>query len=195
MIDDFVGRLLLLLEEKGLREDTIIIFISDHGENLGAHGLWQKMVAFEESIRVPLIISAPNSPPGRSTTPASLVDVAPTLSALCHLRKDPDWPGRNRFHEPDELESSPAQSAMHQPIGDWMKVTDWRMIKKDNIKYVWHRGMEEELFDLEIDPGEIRNVAGDPAYAVHLKAARAELGGFLELTNDPILEHWFIGPE
>ncbi len=195
MIDDFVGRLLLLLEEKGLREDTIIIFISDHGENLGAHGLWQKMVAFEESIRVPLIISAPNSPPGRSTTPASLVDVAPTLSALCHLRKDPDWPGRNLFHEPDELESSPAQFAMHQPIGDWMKVTDWRMIKKDNIKYVWHRGMEEELFDLDIDPGEIRNVAGDPAYAVHLKAARAELGGFLELTNDPILEHWFIGPE
>ena len=187
MIDDFVGQVLGALRDEGLDDNTIVVFISDHGENLGAHGLWQKMVPFEESIRVPLIIGAPGQGTCASSTPASLIDVAPTLSALCNLPQRADWPGRDLFVDPA---APPAQFAMHQPIGDWMKVTDWRMIKRDGLKYVWHQGMAEELFDMETDPGEVANLATDPDHGAQKQSLRTELGAFLTMTNDPLLVDW-----
>lgn len=190
MIDDFVGKLMGVLEAEGLTDDTIVIFTSDHGENLGAHGLWQKMVAFEESIRVPLIIRVPGKPAAASQTPASLVDVAPTLAALCGLPERPDWPGRDLWQADWTSAQRPAQFAMHQPLGDWMKVTDWRMIKADGFKYVWHRGMAEELFDMAADPGEVCNLAEDPVHRARKHSLRRELGAFLSQTNDPLLEDW-----
>ncbi len=190
MIDDFVGQLLGVLEEEGLWEDTIIVFTSDHGENLGAHGLWQKMVAFEESIRVPLIIKAPGRGIAASQTPASLVDVAPTLAQLCGLPARSDWLGRDLWQADWNDNRRPAQFAMHRPIGDWMKVTDWRMIKVDGYKYVWHRGMEEELFDLNIDPNEIHNLAKAEEFQEKMQSLRGELEHFLVQTNDLLLEDW-----
>jgi arylsulfatase A-like enzyme len=190
MIDDFVGQLLDVLETQGLSEDTIVIFTSDHGENLGAHGLWQKMVAFEESIRVPLIIRVPGKSPEFSQTPAGLVDVAPTLSALCGLPVRPDWPGRDLWQADWTDANRPAQMAMHQPIGDWMKTTDWRMIKADGFKYVWHHGMADELFDINTDAGEIVNLAEATEYQPRKQSLRRELGAFLAQTNDPLLAAW-----
>ena len=190
MIDDFVGQLLQTLDDEELRNDTIVIFTSDHGENLGAHGLWQKMVAFEESIRVPLVISVPGKPAAISQTPTSLVDVAPTLSALCDLPGNPDWPGRDLWQGDWSDHTRPAQMAMHRPIGDWMKVTDWRMIKADGFKFVWHRGMEDELFDMAADPGEVTNLATLETYGDRLQALKAELDAFLHKTCDPLLPAW-----
>jgi choline-sulfatase len=190
MIDDFVGQLLSVLEQEGLKDDTIVVFTSDHGENLGAHGLWQKMVAFEESIRVPLIIGVPGAVTSVSQTPASLVDVAPTLSGLCGLPDRPDWPGRNLWNADHKKLDRPAQLAMHRPIGAWMKVTDWRMIKADGFKYVWHRGMPEELFDMTSDPGEVHNLAMCDDHQDQKQALREELGAFLTRTDDPLLAAW-----
>jgi len=190
MIDDFVGQLLGTLDDEGLTDDTIIVFTSDHGENLGAHGLWQKMVPFEESIRVPLIIRAPGKPTAASQTPASLIDVAPTLAALCGLPVRSDWPGRNLWQADWANSNRPAQMAMHRPIGDWMKVTDWRMIKADGFKYIWHNGMEDELFDMASDPREVHNLAGNKVYQARMRSLRQELGTFLSQTGDPLLEAW-----
>lgn len=190
MIDHFIGQLLGVIEEEGLTEDTIIVFTSDHGENLGAHGLWQKMVAFEESIRVPLIIRVPGGAAAASQTPASLVDVAPTLSALCDLSARPEWLGRDLWQADWSDANRPAQMAMHRPIGDWMKVTDWRMIKADGFKYVWHRGMADELFDMTKDVGEVCNLAQVEVHQHRKQTLRAELGEFLAQTNDPLLEDW-----
>lgn len=185
MIDDFVGQVMACLDEEGLRDDTIIVFASDHGENLGAHGLWHKMVAFEESIRVPLIVSVPGAAALRSSARASLVDVAPTLAALCGVSGA--WMGQDlNAAEPH------AQFAMHSPLGDWMKTTDWRMIRKDRWKYVWHNGMMDELFDRETDPGEVVNLAGRPEVAEEQAALRDELGAFLARSGDP-LEAVFMG--
>ena len=191
MIDEFVGKLLAAVSEEGLMESTIIVFTSDHGENLGAHGLWQKMVAFEESIRVPLILRVPGESKGtRSLAPASLVDLAPTLSTLCGLPVLPEWPGQQLWQLDWSDSERPAQMAMHRPIGDWMKVTDWRMIKADGLKYVWHRGMSDELFDLKSDPGEVKNLIGRNDYTETRTALKAELEAFLVSTNDPLLVDW-----
>lgn len=190
MIDDFVGQMLGAVEQEGLTEDTIVVFTSDHGENLGAHGLWQKMVAFEESIRVPLIIRVPGKPAAVSQTPASLVDVAPTLAGLCGLPDRPDWPGRDICQVDHTNLERPAQIAMHRPIGDWMNVTDWRMIKADGFKYVWHCGMSEELFEMTADPGEVCNLADADDFQDRKRSLRRELGTFLAQTIDPLLEAW-----
>ena len=190
MIDDFVGQMLDALRAEGLENDTIVVFTSDHGENLGAHGLWQKMVPFEESIRVPLIIRVPGKPAATSQTPASLVDVAPTLAELCGVPGRPDWPGRDLWQSDARDPHRPAQFAMHRPIGDWMKVTDWRMIKADGFKYVWHRGMAEEMFDMTADPAEVQNLADLPAHQARKQAMRGELGAFLAETKDPLLADW-----
>ena len=190
MIDAFVGKLLGALEGEGLADDTIILFTSDHGEMLGAHGLWQKMVPFDESIRVPLILRTPAGRGGiRATTQASLVDVAPTLAALCDL-PDSDWAGRDLLAGDLDTPEQPAVFAMHAPLGDWMHTTDWRMIRVGGFKYAWHRGGDDELFDLAADPGERVNLAGDATHAARLKSLQVALGVFLERTADPLLPDW-----
>ncbi len=190
MIDAFIGMLLKAVESEGLAEQTIVLFASDHGEMLGAHGLWQKMVAFEESIRVPLIVKFPGGPGGvRAATPASLVDVAPTLAALCGLSNF-GGQGRDLFACDLDTPDRPAVFAMHQSLGHWMRTADWRMIRADGFKYVWHRGMADELFDLSADPGERVNLAAEPAYRARLTSLRGELGAFLARTADPLLPDW-----
>jgi len=191
MIDDMVGRVMDVIKNEGLLEETIIIFTSDHGENLGAHGLWQKMVPYEESIRVPLIIRVPGQgAPARVAVPASLIDVAPTLAALCELDDTSGWQGNDLWQQDWANADRPALFGMHQPIGDWMQVTDWRMINADQFKYVWYRGKSDELFDLKNDPGEIINLVDHQEHKARLASLRAELDAFLSATNDPLLQDW-----
>ncbi|MEP1208115.1 MAG: sulfatase-like hydrolase/transferase [Rhizobiaceae bacterium] len=190
MIDDMVGRIIEVIEEQGLMDNTIVLYTSDHGENLGAHGLWQKMVPYDESIRVPLILRQPTADPARTEMPASLVDVAPTLANLCGLAVSPDWPGRDLMRGDWSDADNPASFAMHRPIGDWMNVTDWRMIERYRFKYVWYRDQSDELFDLQNDPAELNNLLDDPAHQSRLATLRRELDAFLQKTNDPLLSDW-----
>lgn len=190
MIDDFVGKLIEVLTEEQLLEDTIILFTSDHGENLGAHGLWQKMVPFDESIRVPLVLRIPGrAPNGQPQKPVSLIDVAPTLAALCGLPAR-EWQGQNLFDGDQNDPDRPAIYAMHQPIGDWMNVTDWRMVQEDGFKYVWHNGMKEELFDMKADAAECQNLAASSMHMDLLEVMRKQLDRFLTHTNDPLVLAW-----
>ena len=74
-----------MLDRLGLAEDTVVVFLSDHGDMLGERGLWFKMSFFEGSARVPLMIAAPGLPPGRVDTPVSTLDLLPTLAALAGI--------------------------------------------------------------------------------------------------------------
>jgi len=194
MLDAMLGRVLDALGDAGLADNTIIAFVSDHGENLGAHGLWQKMVAYEESIRVPFLLADPRSGGGlRNRDPVNLVDLAPTLAALCGLPTNAAWRGRDlsgvvtgtAAPDPDR-----PLFAMHKPIGPWMKTTDWRMIQLDSLKYVWNRDDRDELYDLDADPREERNLDEDAGYTDQIGRLRTQLGAFLEQTSDPLRSVW-----
>ena len=192
MIDDNIGRLLETLETEDLLDNTIILFTSDHGENLGSHGLWQKMVPYSQSVQVPFLLRAPmvDFAGVRTDVPASLIDMAPTLAALCNLEKLPEWSGTNLMDEVDDPSDNRAVFSMQRPLGSWMKTTDWRMIERDRLKYVWYADGSSELFDLETDRFETQNVFGDSKYADKLASLLEELGDFLVKTNDPMLTTW-----
>ncbi|MFT9257322.1 MAG: choline-sulfatase [Acetobacter sp.] len=84
-VDEKIGELLDILERGDMMENTVILFLSDHGDMLGERGLWFKMSFFEGSARIPLLISAPGLTPGRVDTPVSTLDVLPTLLELAGL--------------------------------------------------------------------------------------------------------------
>ncbi|MEM7168998.1 MAG: choline-sulfatase [Pseudomonadota bacterium] len=179
-VDEWVGRLMATLEDCGLREDTTVIFISDHGDMLGERGLWYKMSFYEWSVRVPLIISAPQRfQPRRAPQAVSQVDILPTLLDLAALDGGANIPtpvdpldGRslvplcqgNAAGDVDLTASEYMAEATGAPI---------LMLRQGALKYTCCPGDPEQLFDLAADPNELANLAPDPAHAATLEAFRA----------------------
>lgn len=180
-VDDLLGRLLAAVEAHGLAENTLIAFVSDHGDNLGSHHLHNKDCLYEESIRIPLILRwMQQLAPGVNRTQlAQIIDIAPTLLSLCGLDIPTSMQGRDltpvvrdtRQTLPDNcvfIETDPSQYG--QPsigirtpeyLAGMTMTHDARTI--DNAD-AW-------LFDLQRDPYQQHNIAGDPA----LRTATAPL--------------------
>ena len=176
-MDAQVGRLLDALERLDLSDNTIVVFVSDHGYHLGHHGLWQKGDLFEGSVRVPLIVAAPEGLQKGSGTEAlvELVDLYPTLVDLAglpapeHLKgpslrpilEDTDRPGRAAA-----LTVGWSRAAWMHPEMSNRSVMGYS-IRTQRFRYTeWDGGNAgAELYDYEVDPMEIDNLVGDPIYA------------------------------
>ena len=186
LIDGQLGRLLGELAVQNAEHDTIVVFLSDHGENLGAHGLWHKMVAYDDSIRVPLIFRVPGQGAGaRIDAPVGLLDVAPTLASLCGLPARNEWRGVDLFADP--VPADRPMFALHRPLGDWMGTEPWRMIEVERVKYIRHLGGEEELFDLATDPFETRNLSDHSAWQTDKARLARILGETMRALGDPLV--------
>lgn len=179
MVDDYLGRILALLREEGLDENTIIVYTSDHGDMMGEHGLWYKNAAYEWSSRVPWIFSGPGIPKQRISEATSLLDMGPTLCSLAGIETIyPVSDGRGladliRGDRP----SGPGQAIMENYAEGTHR--GWRMIRRGDLKLNYVPGYEPELYDLSKDPNEWNNVAGEEAY----REARADL-------EKRVLENW-----
>jgi choline-sulfatase len=171
LIDDAVGQLLDALERTGQREDTLVIFTSDHGELLGDHGIYLKGAFFYEGqLRVPLVVSGPGVRAGVETEElVELVDLAPTLLEAAGMDVPAAMQGRSLWPlltgETDRHRESvyaEAYDAVH-----WQEPTgNSTMVRTDRYKLVRHHGVDDgELYDLEADPGETDDRWDDPAYA------------------------------
>ena len=157
-LDDRVGQVLAGLRDAGLEEDTIVLFTSDHGELLGERGLWYKMAFFDAAARVPLIAWAPGQiAPARIATPVSQLDLAPTLLDLCGAEPASGLDGRSL---------APALAGAPLPAAD--VVAEYLaegvqapavMLVRGRHKYVHCAGDPPQLYDLEADPQELRNLA------------------------------------
>ncbi len=181
-VDGQVGRLLDELDRLGLWDDTIVIFISDHGWLLGEHGCWQKMHLFEESARVPLIIAAPDSKaPGKSCDRlAELIDLYPTVAELAGVKM------------PHAVDGKSLKPLLDDPTLPWKKgaytqVTRGDPAKKggfmgysvrtERYRYTeWDAGKKGvELYDHAADPKEHKNLADDPKQAKVIEELKALL--------------------
>ncbi len=170
-IDDQIGRLQEELEASGLAEDTIVLFVSDHGDMLGSHGLRLKTKPWEESIRVPGIIRYPRriKPGQQRDLLFSLVDIAPTVLSLCGVTP----PGAMQGHDlskqllgetSDEPEAVFFQIYMLRPHTGVPEA--WRGVRTKRYKYVRFADKAWALYDLQQDPYELTNLSDKPEYAV-----------------------------
>jgi len=163
-VDDTLGRMLAALEANGLDENTIVVFASDHGDNLGSHGLVQKGSFNEESIRIPLIIrGGAGIPAGRVNrdTIASLIDLAPTLLSRAGIASPSHFHGQDLSPFLDGSSGAPAESRafIETPRGAAVRTPrSLCSLGYDESKRHLLPGARQ-FFDLENDPYQLRNLA------------------------------------
>ena len=188
-IDTQVGRIVEQLERDGLADDTIIAFISDHGEMLGDHQTTTKRNFFEASSRVPCVVSWPNGLPAghRVTAPFGGIDLPSTLLDLCGLSFGNTIDGRSvasAIQSGEQPESVPVFSevATSEGINDRSTAHEDLaarvMVRKGAWKFNWNRTDIDELYDLDSDPHEMTNLAQSPDHAdqvTHLRALISEM--------------------
>lgn len=178
LMDAQVGRVLAALDRLQLSDSTVVVFVSDHGYHLGAHGLWQKGDLFEGSCRVPLIIRRPGkrevSPGGKIAAPTEMVDLYPTLVDLCGLPRPPHLMGESlrpllegQAADPDAVAFTVANSRagwMHRELRG--KQILGHTIRTPRYRYTeWNAGeFGRELYDYESDPEEYDNLAERAEY-------------------------------
>ncbi|MCP5560594.1 MAG: sulfatase [Verrucomicrobiaceae bacterium] len=165
-VDAQIGRMLDALDRLGLSENTVVVFWTDHGYHLGEHGLWMKQSCFEESARVPMIISAPGMKGAgkASARTVELVDVYPTLADLTGVTPPAGLEGESLkplLDDPSAAWDHPAYSQVQRGDvpGHSVRTERWRYTE-------WGFGSEgAELYDHESDPQELKNLANDPRHA------------------------------
>ncbi len=192
-VDTQIGRLLEGLEERGLKEDTLVVFSSDHGDGEGHHRWNNKQVLFEESIRVPLIVAGPGVKP-RGGLCEELVsnglDLLPTLCDLAGAEAPQDLPGRSfrGFLEGTDVSDWPEQRVVEASVynGTVGREVLGRCLRGKRYKYVcysWGR-YREQLHDLESDPGEMVNLAIERRHQPLLQRCREELAAWCRSIGD-----------
>ncbi len=200
-VDDNMGRLVQFLKKAGQWENTIFIFTSDHGEQMGDHWLYGKAGFYDQSYHIPLIIRSPGNQPGVCEEFTEHVDIFPTLMDLLGKviprqcdgfslqtqltqGKLQDW--RRSAHFEYDFRHSQSEDALSMD----MESACLNVIRDDHYKYVHFADLPELLFDLRNDPGELNNIAPDnpglvAEYAKQLLSWRMQ-------TTDKTLSHMQI---
>ena len=168
-MDAQLGKILDALDRLGLRDNTIVVFWSDHGYHTGEHGLWFKQSLYEGSARVPLVFAGPGIVKGEASPRlVELLDLYPTLAEMAKLTP------------PKNLEGASLLPLLRQPSASWDRpaYTEVRRgqnrpgysVRTERYRYMeWNDGKDGvELYDEEKDPQELKNLAADPAHAATL---------------------------
>ena len=196
LIDTHIGRILQTLRDTGHWDDTVIVFTSDHGDMMGAHGQTAKGVMYEEAIRVPLLVKLPGQRVmKRVEGPMSHIDLMPTILDLMGFDVPDDLQGRSlkrimesagpRLGDDVFLEwhnSGPDGSAgvegEHEP--------ERAIVTADSWKFVWEAGGKHILFDLNRDPKETVNLYGREEHGRLVESCMGRIRDWQARTGDPL---------
>lgn len=195
-LDENMGRVLEALEESGFVDNTLVIYIGDHGYSLGHHGRFEKHCFYEPAVRAPLVIRWPGQSRAGSEVSGlvELIDIYPTIAEAC---------GTN---VPDEVEGLSLRPMLRSPSSIHRETVfseyfenEEAMIFDGQFKLIHSTGKRERqdgyttgspairhslrLYDLKTDPGEFRNLANDPAYAKELSKLKSEMLRRLKLNH------------
>ncbi len=199
-VDRQIGLILSKVRESGLDKNTIIVFMSDHGDCQGAH-LWnQKTVFYEEAAKVPLIISYEGLKAKQSGQLVQTgIDIMPTLCDLAGIQPPKVTRGISLKQiikgdaSPVKREYVVVSDRFDQgaPVNGLVPKPEGRMLRDSRFKYwIYDEGDKREtLYDLKNDPGEMVNVAGDPKYKSELENCRKELTEWAKKYNDPFMKY------
>jgi choline-sulfatase len=198
-VDAEIGKVLAAVKAAGLEDNTLIVFTADHGECAGAHGFNQKTVFYEESARVPFIVSTPGQRTARLSEKFinTGTDILPTMLEFAGVARPAKLTGLSlRPLALGETVSNwrdavVVQNNMSQtfPVDGNVPTTEGRMLRTDRYKYcVYAHGQNREsLVNLEKDPGEMTNLARDPAHRETLLAMRERLRKWGVENRDPLV--------
>jgi len=209
LIDEQVGRIVAALHRLHIAEDTIVVYLSDHGDMMGSHHLMEKGAwnVYEETVHVPLIIrdSRSATPGGVVPQLVSLVDLMPTLLALVDVPAPPELSGQSTLQlmggnadrwddvvygetmglsERAEVDTPLPQDALDPSellVVKWLRTPEW--------KYAYYSTDHDELYNLAADPGEATNLAADATYSQTVESFREQLLQWMQQTGDPLLPH------
>jgi choline-sulfatase len=180
-LDHQIGRVLDALERSGQAEETRIIYTTDHGESLGARGLFGKFTMYEESSAIPLVIAGPDVPAGgRVETPVSLVDIYPSVLEALGVpltEEERSFPGRSLWTTALEPDRDRIVFSEYHALGSR---AGFYMLRDRRRKYVYYVGARPQLFDLVEDPMELNDLAGIPESASLLEEFESHLRGMLD---------------
>jgi len=197
-VDFEIGRILEAIQQKGLWENTLIVFTSDHGDGHGAHHWNQKSILYEEVIRIPLMVSFPGKTREGVCDNSHLVsnglDLLPTLCDIAGIPAPDDLPGYSlrplleqeaadcSWREELIIESWPFQGDPGETLARAVLTEDYKY-----AIYSWGR-YREQLFDRKKDPGEMVNLAVNSRYHTVLEDHRERLRGYCESTGDDFIK-------
>ncbi len=181
-LDEQLGKVIAALDGSPFAADTAIVYSSDHGDNMGVRGMWNKCLLYKESTQIPMIVSGPGVPAGKNCdTPVSLVDLFPTAIEAVGLAQesaDADLPGKSLLHL-----STQADDAERFVLSEFHAIGSEAaayMIADARYKYHEYLGHPAELFDIRQDPGETVNLAALPEYRPVIERYAAKLRSLLD---------------
>jgi choline-sulfatase len=172
-LDAMIGEVLDALKRNGLADNTLIVYSTDHGDQIGERGLWWKHTFYEESVRVPLILSWPgNLPQGeRRRQIVNLVDLTATMLDALGAPALPHAQGRSFLDvardakAPWEDETVSEYCTDEIPVWTGGMAVRQRMLRRGDWKLIYYHGYRPQLFNLAEDPDELRDLGADPAHA------------------------------
>jgi choline-sulfatase len=173
-LDDKIGEVLTALDATRQANNTIILFVSDHGDMLGERGLWFKMCFYEGSARVPIMISAPAMTPGLITDPVSNIDICPTLCDLAGVSMAEVSPWTTGESLVPLGQGKARKSPVAMEYAAEASYSPLIALRQGRWKYTNCALDPEQLFDLQSDPQELENLAENPAHAKTLERFRVE---------------------
>jgi len=195
-VDRNIGALLRAFNESGLASNTLVAFAADHGEGMGAHRWVQKAAFYEESVRVPLVFSAPFLPRRSAkdhVSLASLIDIFPTFCDFAGIAPPAGLRGASLKPAIETGNPLSREFAVSEQGKFGAPGREGRMCRTLTHKYVAYNGGDrpEQLFDLKTDPGETRNLALAEPDSPLLKQCRAQLAAWARRHNDSFRSaHW-----
>lgn len=194
LLDAQVGRILAAVRDLGIEDNTLVVYTADHGDMCGGHGMIDKhFVMYDDVVRVPLVARYPGGGivGGRVNDAfvASSIDLPATFCDVAGLDAPPTFQGQSLL----PLLRGQAQGrdgAFAVYFGSQFGLYSQRMLRDRRWKYVWNATAEDELYDLQADPGERINLATLPACAPELARLRSRLVEWMSETEDPLLNIW-----
>ncbi len=188
-VDDIIGRVLSAADAAGLDDNLVVVFCSDHGDMLGERGMWYKMSFYDWSARVPMIVRLPGGKPKRVRENVSLFDIMPTL---VDIAADGDIPALLQTHDGKSFRllldgvDGDGDGNGNGSVNKWHDTAiseylceavaaPYVMLRRGKYKYMHCEEYPPQLFDMEEDPDELRNLADDAEAAAVLEEIQAEV--------------------
>lgn len=188
-VDEGIGRIVESLKAKGLYENTLIAVMGDNGFAFGEHGLIDKRTAYEESMRVPLVMQLPAviKPGSKFDEVVANIDLAPTFLELGGLRPPADMDGKSYLPILRGQKIAWRDSLLYEYYWEYAfpQTPTVHALRGERFKYINYYGLWDinELYDLRADPLETRNLISDPEHRTTVNTMREQLFGVMERTG------------